>query len=468
MKNKMAKIDQYFKERFEQYEQPPPEATWSRIHALLGHGRRKARAILVFRIAAGMALVFSLGIGYYMTTRSGDQATRSLVTERPDTGSATENERVPATAAVADPVAAPVLHSPDRIRSMTRLASEQEAVSVSAERTRATLPIPGPGLAQITLHRDPQLLVAAKPADLTGTPASANDRELNPEIGPEMLPALQELPETADLKNDRWMLGSEFAPLYSYRNISSDYLESSLVNDLNEAENGLLSYAGGIRVTFTTNKRISVQSGLYYSRYGQEKNKVETYSYNNTEYTSQGNAQATFLTVTNSTGVIYSNQPETAGFEELDQSSTSASPQSSDFNGLNNFSRADAPAGQETDLTVEQRFDYLEIPLTVKYKIIDRKFDFSLSGGVVTNILVGNTVNLEQNGDKIRFGKTDDISLVNYLGSFGLGFEYPIAAGFAFSLEPRVRYYLNPIDKTSQINVHPYSFGIFAGVSYMF
>lgn len=460
----MAKIDLYFKERFEQYEQQPPEATWSRIRALLGHGRRKARVLLVFRIAAGMALAFSLGIGYYMTTRTGNQATRSLVSERPNTGSAVENKMTPAVA----PDAAPVLHHADRIRSRARLAPEHETVTVSADGTLANLPIPEPDLVKITLRRDPQLLVAAEPAGLTGTPVSGNLRESYPEEDQEVLPAFQEIPETADLKNDRWMLGSEFAPLYSYRNISSDYLESEMVNDLNEAESGMLSYAGGIRVTFTTNKRISVQSGLYYSRYGQEKNKVETFSYNNTEYTSNGNPQATFLTVSNSTGVIYSNQPETAGFEKSDHSSTAASPESDGFTGLNNFSRTDASTAQETDFTVEQRFDYLEIPLTVKYKIIDRKFDFSLSGGVVTNILVGNTVNLEQNGDKIRFGKTDDISLVNYLGSFGLGFEYPIAAGFAFSLEPRVRYYLNPIDKTSQINVHPYSFGIFAGVSYIF
>jgi hypothetical protein len=123
---------------------------------------------------------------------------------------------------------------------------------------------------------------------------------------------------------------------------------------------------------------------------------------------------------------------------------------------------------QETDISVEQLFDYLEIPLTVKYKIIDRKLDFSFSGGLVTNFLVGNVVKLEQNGETIRFGKTDEINQINYLGTIGLGFEYPLVSGFAISLEPRLRYYLNPIDKSPNINVHPYSFGFFAGISYHF
>jgi hypothetical protein len=138
------------------------------------------------------------------------------------------------------------------------------------------------------------------------------------------------------------------------------------------------------------------------------------------------------------------------------------------FTSLSGFNYTNLILAEESNITATQHFDYLEVPLTVKYKIIDRKFDFSLSGGLVTNFLVGNVVTLEQNGEKTRFGKTNDITQINYLGSVGLGFEYPLVSGFTLSIEPRFRYYLNPIDKSSQINVHPYSFGFFAGISYIF
>ncbi|MBN1159286.1 MAG: hypothetical protein JXA61_07880 [Bacteroidales bacterium] len=51
---------------------------------------------------------------------------------------------------------------------------------------------------------------------------------------------------------------------------------------------------------------------------------------------------------------------------------------------------------------------------------------------------------------------------------FGLGFEYPLFGLLTWNLEPRFQYYLNPIDKSPQIDVHPYSFGIFTVLSHNF
>jgi hypothetical protein len=273
---------------------------------------------------------------------------------------------------------------------------------------------------------------------------------------------------TDDSKHDHWILGGEIAPLYSYRTLASDYLDPDMINSLNKSESALLAYAGGIRVAFSASRRLSVQSGVYYSRYGQKKNNVEIYSYNKTEYTNGETARGSYLSISNSTGVIYSDQPDNAGYDKVISNSMGTADNNSYFTSLSGFNYTNLSLAEESNITATQYFDYLEVPLTVKYKIIDRKFDFSLSGGLVTNFLVGNVVNLEQNGEKTRFGKTNDITQINYSGSFGLGFEYPLLSGFAFSIEPRFRYYLNPINKSSQINVHPYSFGFFAGISYNF
>jgi hypothetical protein len=132
------------------------------------------------------------------------------------------------------------------------------------------------------------------------------------------------------------------------------------------------------------------------------------------------------------------------------------------------FEATDANLKASDDLKAFQYFEYLEVPLIVKYKIIDRKLDFHLLGGISTNFLAGNSVKIAGDGKKYDFGETDEITKVNYAGSVGIGFEYPVLANLMLNIEPKFRYYLNPIDKSVNLNVYPYSFGLFAGISYVF
>jgi hypothetical protein len=261
-------------------------------------------------------------------------------------------------------------------------------------------------------------------------------------------------------KDNRWMLGSEIAPLYSYRKIESDYLSKSAVQDLNKSEQGLIALAGGLRVGYSAGRRLSVQSGLYYSRYGQEKNNGEAVSMD--QVASAANPDVTYLAIPNSTGNIQSGHGNTSKYESV--IAASAGDKLYFYNnGFPAISTGNIKV-TEGGITAVQYFDYLELPVTVKYKIIDRKLSFSFLGGVITNFLVNNSVQLKQNGNTESFGSTRDINKVNYQGSVGLGLDYPLMDRLAISLEPRFRYYLNPIDQ--RFDVHPYSFGIFAGISY--
>jgi hypothetical protein len=257
------------------------------------------------------------------------------------------------------------------------------------------------------------------------------------------------------------MLGSEIAPLYSYRKIESDYLAKSAIQDMNNSEQGLIAFAGGLRVGYSAGRRLSVQSGLYYSRYGQEKNNGEAVSMDQIAYLDRPNV--TYLSIPNSTGTIQAGSDNSSRYENV-----IATPAGNKdyFYSNNGFPAISTDKIQITEggITAIQYFDYLELPVTVKYKIIDRKLSFSFLGGLITNFLVNNGVQLKQNGNTESFGTTRDINKVNYQGSVGLGLDYPVKERMAISLEPRFRYYLNPIDQ--RFNVHPYSFGIFAGFSY--
>ena len=115
-----------------------------------------------------------------------------------------------------------------------------------------------------------------------------------------------------------------------------------------------------------------------------------------------------------------------------------------------------------------QSFEYIEIPLLVSYKVVDRVIDFQILGGVSTNLLIGNNVFAEFDGQRINLGKTDGIYKINYSSVIGFGIEYGFSDQLSFSIEPTFKYYLNSFSSGTRLHVHPFSIGLFSGVSYKF
>jgi hypothetical protein len=83
-------------------------------------------------------------------------------------------------------------------------------------------------------------------------------------------------------------------------------------------------------------------------------------------------------------------------------------------------------------------------------------------------MLVGNSAFAYDKGIKYSIGKTEGLSQINFSSSIGLGFEYSISEKISLNLEPTFRYYLTPIGGLVGSSVHPYSFGVFSGLSYKF
>jgi hypothetical protein len=489
MDYKKDNIDRYFKERLREFEQRPPEASWNRIAQKLGHNRRKVLGLLFFRIAASMTILISTGIGYYLITKPAGQSEPEVLSINKD-DVAPKNVIELSVPVKRNPVKVTETKSDETERlSQIRMAYKGPAMSEAI----AIEPIAQPVTKEIVVMPDSNYQSSTMtsiinqnkkyllPVDLpfefehnrslsTSDVATDAAKDLSVQEALALLMPDNTEAETEMTKPDRWTLGSEVAPLYSYRNLSSDHLQSDQLDNLNESESGLLAYAGGIRVAFSTGKRLSVQSGIYYSRYGQQINKVGTYSVKYFGNSYESPISKKYISVANSTGIISSDNPENAEYDIVVAGSTDSR---NEFNGTGGLISADnlypsTTMTEDADMTLIQYFDYLELPLLVKYKIFDHKIDFSFSGGLVTNFLIGNSVNIKQDGESTRLGETTDIRHVNYQGSFGLGIDYPITSGFALTIEPRFRYYLNPIDKSPQINVHPFSFGFFAGVSYVF
>lgn len=460
MKNTTENIDRYFKRSFENYEAVPDYSVWAKISKALAQKKQKKTIFFVARIAAGMALLTALGITiYYTGIKTGEKSQDTAFT--PETQSITSSGQVtpetiiPETKTIFSKQSVPV--KPAQEKNTIILNSESEIlaqeITVNTDETdenKVTSETREKSGRSVTLSAiesigyEPAPVVTGNAGPVFARTGATAGYEFTAEQNSE-----SSVYNVSDIPvRSRWKLGGEFAPLYSYRHIKSDYLDQQLLNRMNSAENGLLAYAGGINISFSVNGRIAIQSGIHYSRYGQQKEHVSVVQYETDGYLTSG---TDYINILNSTGIIV----PSSGAQPDNVLSISTSNESTSND-------------DETNLTAIQYFDFLELPLIFEYKLINRKFDFRISGGMITNLMVGNKVYLKENKSLTLMGKTEDVRQVNYVGMLGIGFEYPLFSSLTFNLEPQFRYYLNSIDKTPQINVHPYAFGIFTGLSYVF
>lgn len=460
------KTDRYFRDRLAGYEQNPPDTNWDMIAQKMSKRRKKAMGMLFFRIAAGMALIVSIGVGYYFVNQSEHaQAIPEIaVSEQQIPG----KPALPTSAGILNQNGLSPKHTSDGLSEFSNkntnanLALQPESVDTHFNFRK--IPTSGNRTSPLADHpfEMTHIVALGTPGVLQTLPGIGITETKKESLSQEEAIALilseynEPLAEIAEKKEkQRWELGGEIAPLYSDRSISSNSLESSVISNLNQNESGIMAYAGGIRVAFSPSKRISVQSGIYYSRYGQRKN--EAMIYNNLATTI---VSKEVVSITNSTGIISVNN------SDGNRSMIDNSLPENENSGVMAHSFYSSTSAEE--VTIKQTFDYFEIPLVIKYKIIDQKLDFSFSGGIITNFLVGNKVNMIEDGRSSIIGETTEINEINYVGSVGLGLEYPLVPRFSLTLEPRFRYYINTLDQSSQISVHPYSFGFFAGVNYRF
>jgi hypothetical protein len=268
-------------------------------------------------------------------------------------------------------------------------------------------------------------------------------------------PDLQYLPENTDTKpKNRWSIAAMASPTYySSFNSGSD----ALSKQLSATEQPLVSYSGGVAFSYKISKRFSVQSGIYYSSLGQRVDGINSFSgfqpYGNTK----GDHNFEVLTTN---GTVYTNNPDV--FLAADGSDRIHTAYTNDVFDPNKASL------QPVNNSIDQNFSYLELPVVLKYKILDKTIGINVIGGLSYNLLVHNSVYTTIDGSRYNVGDTKGLNPLTLSSSIGMGMEYNISGKLSINLEPTFRYYLSPFSVTTSSFIHPYSFGIFSGVSYRF
>ena len=248
--------------------------------------------------------------------------------------------------------------------------------------------------------------------------------------------------------NSNWKMGGDLAPVYAYRTASDKpNISNSLNSDYNTTnERGLFTYSGGVNLGYELNEKFTIQSGIYYAQIGQIADEVNL------------KQQPEFAPP-----VYSSNDPKYTG-------NTSAGKLNADDKALEEGNKETNFYDDENIAVdnLEQNFQYIEVPLIAKYKILDKKLDLQLIGGLNTGLLVGNDLYKKNGFEKDRVGETENISKYIYNTITGIGLGYELSDKLFMSVEPTIKYSLTSINKAHNYHYRPYSFGVFTGISYRF
>ena len=475
-------IDKVFKRKLRDWSQDPPADVWDNISAELDlSGKKKKRIVWIARIAASVAVVTVLTLGYVFIRNSADQP---LVTE----------EQVSRDSVLKEKTVSPEYTRTDETGTEEKDSKEDLFEGKIIQDGELPVKEKQEMLAEISdmdVAEYPGSDASGHPEDISGSslPGSvpdyidmnyishldypATDREGKPQRYDQLyvLPGLtesakdtdwddlyvQDLQDQEKRNKTRWAVGTQVSPLYSYRVLGKQDAATQSGSYYDQIESGQIAYSGGVNVKYSPVNRISIQSGIYYSKLGISVDH-NYYSGNITMPTFATSSAYKYNSVSNSSGII--NIEDSGPVRYV----TNAGEDSEQLY----FSSMMELNVHVYEGEIIQNFEYLEVPMVIRYKLVDRKLGFDFLGGVSTNFLIGSNAYFLEDNSKEKIGSTTSIKPVNYSSILGFGVGYVISDRLNISVEPTFRYYLNSINKSSPIRSHPYSLGIFTGMSYYF
>jgi Outer membrane protein beta-barrel domain len=440
MDEKGANIDLLFRNGLKDFEVLPPPGLWEGIHSAV---KVKTRPIVYFRAAAAVTVLLTMSFLAYRW---------SIETSLEPAGSVI---------AFNVPASSPVIYKPiDNIQNL------QEGRYVAAKSSSGIL-IETENQTAIneeieTISSPEQILNVPESKNLYLTKNELiNSLELKPLNSYKGNPIAIQYPDlqypqmnTVAKAVKRWSIEALASPTY-YSTFTSG--NDQLTSQLTSTEDPLFSYSGGVSFSYKISKRFSIQSGIYYSSLGQRIDGI--YSFSGFQKYNESKGSPSFKVPTTS-GTVYTSNPDI--FLAAYGNGKVYTTYTNDVFDPNKASL------QYISNSLTQNLSYLELPVIVKYKVIDKMIGINIIGGLSYNLLVSNSAYAVKDGTKYSVGDTKGLNPLALSSSLGMGMEYNLSDKLSLNLEPTFRYYLDPFSITTGSLIHPYSFGIFSGVSYKF
>ena len=272
-----------------------------------------------------------------------------------------------------------------------------------------------------------------------------NDSMLVAEISPEINPLEELLKEKEAGKNEdekekekrsRWAVSTNASPVYFNSISEGSSLDSQFSKNSKEFET-TMSY--GIGAVYQISNKFSFKTGV----------NTLTFNYNTDN--------VLFNTRLNSV---------TNNIKTLDRNSNSENLAFSAINSKSDLGDA-LILLTESKGSIKQELSYVEVPLELSYKILDKKFGIDLIGGVSTLFLNANSISLISDGMEMNIGKANNLNDIHFSSNVGLGFKYNFWKSFNANFQPMFKYQINTFSENSG-NFKPYFIGLYTGISFSF
>lgn len=439
-------IDNLFRDKLGNMESPPPHDMWARVENAMDAQKQNRKLILwPWLIAASLLIPLGIGVTLYFFALQPSHNMASL--EQPEVTNDIINSNS-------------IVHQSPLQTTTPQTVQQRRPIRTSLEKTQVVTASKTP----ITEGKPEEMLkLTNKQALLKETYTDNSKLHLkNKKPAQEYLPLFTTESLLATNSNTSrqniYSIGGQVSPTYSYRTLSNSGTPTRSIATTSNSpeEQGITSLSAGISVSVTRGNRWSFESGIVYLKAGQElstQSSPELFSF----MAKEGNGSIVgvdkSLLVNNSMGTI-----KYSGTLSMSNTITSST------NDI-------IPIGMNINnpsISIRQQLEYLEIPLIARYFILDQKTKLSVAAGMSTNILIGNQALLDSGKETRSIGETEGIRNMSYSAQLGLGVQYPMLKHLSISVEPRVRYFLSPVNNSGNHEYRPYLFGIYTGLAYKF
>ncbi len=428
-------IDIVFRNGLKNMEVLPPADVWDNIPPM---PVRTSRFRIITGIAAGVAALVSLTLfgTWYIRSNTGGNTQTELILAGGELQAVTIDSKV---------TQADAPQAEESARVITMQAAQPQHASEAVLTLPAEEPLPSLASADMPLPREENdESVAISPDDIT---IIASGRMQGAAEGLKTVLT----PNAGGTTVQRFMVGASVSPTMGLSPGGQDIRLSELMN----SEKSRPSYSTGLTFGYKISNRLTIQSGIGLASIGQTITGVDVFAGLSGFYAVKSNY---LYSVETASGLILAGNTDLFLADSKDRVGTliqgNADPSKYPLTQVGN--------------DIRQVFRYLELPLVLRYKVIDSKVGLNVSGGVAYGLLVDNLAYTGEGSDMVTVGHTEGINPHSLSSQLGLGMEYNISKKISFNLEPVFRYYMTPLSDISGPLYKPYSLGVFSGFFFKF
>ncbi|MDP1803295.1 MAG: hypothetical protein Q8L81_18175 [Bacteroidota bacterium] len=232
-----------------------------------------------------------------------------------------------------------------------------------------------------------------------------------------------------------------FSPDYSSRLLMNG--NNSTASGYNKGEVPLFAFKSGLRIGYDLSDNLNIQIGATYS-YMEQKSTPMNLSIDSSE------TEHTRYSFSTSSGIVSFSSDD---FEDDDEGNLSKDK-------------------IYTLYTAKEKIQFINVPILVRYKLLNKKISAYFLGGITANFIVSKQVKLDvlnQPGSlTVNTNKISGLRSMNGGVLFGLECHYNFYKGLGVLLAPTITGSFTSINKNTPVKSYPFSLGLAAGLIYHF